>query len=179
VHFATNPKAAATRYSRLSAAVSHGGGGPRRAFTIVELVLTLSLIGIISAIAAPRYAAALSNYRARLAAHRVAADVAMARAAAKASSSTRTMTFNLSSHAYTIDTLATFDMRSGLYTVSLSASPYAASISSVVCTDSKPDNAIAFDGYGVPDSGATITVRAGTAIRQVVVDAETGAAKVQ
>src|SRR5262245_38408064 len=95
-----------------------------RAITLVEIVLVLGIITHHAGLAAPRYAASLANYRVRLAAHRLASDVALAQAAARASSGTQTVTFDLSKHSYTVSGVSALDGRTGAYTVQLLTAPY-------------------------------------------------------
>ena len=73
----------------------------RSGFTLIELVMVLAIIGLITAIAAPRYAASLARYRAESAARRVAADLALARREAAASSSSRSELPNFSRRSLT------------------------------------------------------------------------------
>src|SRR3954451_23186913 len=65
------------------------------AFTLFELMIVILIIWIAAAVAVPRYASSVGRYRAEFAAKRVAADLNLARARAKAASSTRNVTFNL------------------------------------------------------------------------------------
>ena len=66
--------------------------GLRRGFTLLELVLVVAILGVVAAIAAPRYGNAIQNYRANAAAQRLRADLEYARARAKSTSSSRTVT---------------------------------------------------------------------------------------
>jgi prepilin-type N-terminal cleavage/methylation domain-containing protein len=54
-------------------------GHPRRGlakgFSLLELVMVVAIVGIVSAIAVPRYSTAACNYRAEVAARRVAKDI--------------------------------------------------------------------------------------------------------
>lgn len=150
-----------------------------RAFTLVELVMALTIMAILAGIAVPRYSASVNNYRADFAARRLAADLALAQSSARAASSPRIFRIGGVAGGYTISGLAAMDGNAGEYAVNLAAEPYVARISGVTMTDNTDDNEIVFDGYGVPDSGATISVSSGSAVRTVTLSAATGAVSVQ
>jgi Tfp pilus assembly protein FimT len=135
---------------------------------MIELMLVIVTIGIVAAMAAPRYARALSNYRARTAAQRVAADLAAAAAEACASSSTRAVRFDVAAGTYRVGAAGEV--------VRLAAEPYGAAL---VSANFGGDDAVVFDGYGAPDSGGTVVVRSGDFTRTVTLDAATGRATVQ
>ena len=138
-----------------------------RAFTLIELVLVLVIVGVVAAMAAPRYAGALANYRSRCAARRVVLDLSAAAADALAASAARTMRFDRAANAYSVN---------GGAPVRLDREPYGAALVSV---DLGGDDAITFDGYGAPDSGGTIVVRSGQFTRTIIVNPLTGRAAVQ
>ena len=50
-----------------------------RAFTLVELVIMVLLLGIVAGTAGPKYVESLAYYRVQAAAQRVAADLRLAR----------------------------------------------------------------------------------------------------
>ena len=155
---------------------------PRRtrpAFSLVEVVLVLAIMGVLAAVAAPKYSASIANYRVKLAAHRVAADVALTQAAARAASASRAMAFDMAHSQYTVGGLAALDAAPGGYTVLLMAQPYGVSIKTLTFTNAAANGTLTFDGFGVPDGGATIVVATGSYIRTVVVDPATGVATVQ
>jgi prepilin-type N-terminal cleavage/methylation domain-containing protein len=139
----------------------------RRGFTLIELLLVCATIAIVTAMAVPRYGQALSNYRVRCAAQRVAVDLAAAAGGALASSSSRTVRFDLKTNTYQVDAGET---------VRLADEPYGAALESA---DLGGDDAIVFDGYGAPDGGGTIVLRSGDATRTVTVDPVTGKASVK
>jgi prepilin-type N-terminal cleavage/methylation domain-containing protein len=153
--------------------------GTARAFTLVEVVLVLSVLAILAAIAAPRFAASISNYRATLAAHRVAADVTLTQAAARAASASRALTFDLANNRYSIAGLSALDHQAGGYAVNLSAAPYQVSIKSLALTNVTANGALTFDGFGVPNGGATVVVSSGPVNRTVTVSSATGAVTIQ
>lgn len=95
----------------------------RLGFTLIELVLVLAIISVIAGMALPRYASASARYRVKAAAHRVAADLKLARATARARSSAAVVSFTGTNPAYyDIPVLKNAD-GSG-YRATLSADPY-------------------------------------------------------
>ena len=145
-------------------------------FTLLDLMMAMAVIAIVAAIATPRYANALTRYRAEAAARRIIADIRLAQQTAKTTSSSRTIIFDTTNHAYSISNVRALDGQSMTYVVPLQEPPYLARIASV---DMGGDAQLIFDGFGIPDSGGSVIVQAGDYQYTVVVDPETGAAEVQ
>jgi prepilin-type N-terminal cleavage/methylation domain-containing protein len=129
-----------------------------RAFSLFELLIVLSLMGILTAIAVPRYARSIASYRAEAAARRVGADLMLAKAKARAASSPRTVTFNASAGTYTISGLRHLDNSTAPYTVDLRAAPYHATIE---YADFGGSPQAQFDMYGTLAWDGKVVVRAG------------------
>lgn len=144
----------------------------RRAFTFVELLIVLVIVGMLAGIAAPRYANFLAREHVEAAAHRIATDIALAQRRAKFSSTSMTLTFDPASECYTLIGVQHPDHPSQPYTVDLNGDPYRSLIESA---DFGGDAELIFDGYGIPDSTGTIVVKSGTWQRTIKVDALTGA----
>lgn len=150
----------------------HRGDG---AFSYIELVLVLAIITVVAAVAAPRYFGAMANYRADAAARRLAADLELAREAARAASAPRSITFDNANDRYRT---AAGDA------VELTDEPYGAVIVSVVFSPAAPVNggdpgALTFDGYGKPGRTCMITLAAGDTQRTVTVGASSGEVSVR
>ena len=154
----------------------YAGGMTSRGFSLLELLLVLAIIATLTAMAIPRYQGSLVRYRADLTAHRIIADLAQAQSSAKAASTSRTVAFSIASNSYQIPELSPLDGDSGNYHVALSERPYQAGLLSA---DFGGDTQIVFNGWGMPDSGGTITLAVGTEQRTVAVDTETGRARIQ
>lgn len=123
----------------------------RRAFTLVELVVTLGILGTLAAIAIPRYHAAAVRHRAEMAANRVAADLDLARRTAIARGETVNLMFKGEKRAYWSDDL-------GLE-IDLGAAPYGITRMKVNSTDGV-EYTISFDAIGqVSVTGGTLLVR--------------------
>lgn len=142
-----------------------------RAFTLIELLIVLAIIATISAIAVPRYQLATARYRAIGAARRLAADIETMRQDAIARSlGQRLRIRNATTYQLTDNTAgwAAASVRS----IDLAYDPYRARFTS---TDLGIDAELLFNGYGIPDGAATMTLASGVVSAQVSVDAATGA----
>jgi prepilin-type N-terminal cleavage/methylation domain-containing protein len=161
-----------------SAHTSRAASRPRRpAFTLLELVVVLALVGITAAIAVPRFASASQNYRARAAAQRLVADLAYIQSRATMTSSTLALTFSVGTGRYTV--LGVTDPRTGagIYTVDLAEPPFEAKVVSTTLAGAKRTAGavqLRFDGYGVPSAGGSIAITAGSAAVSVSVDPVSG-----
>lgn len=147
-------------------------------FSLVELVLAMVLVSIIAALAAPRYAVAVSRYRVEAAARRVAADLALAQSDARTASASRTVSFDPSTSTYRLIGRSSLDAPAANYVVSLSSAPYYSTLGTV-SFGGAGTTSVTFNGYGVPDNAGTIVVRSGNLTRQISVDADTGNASVR
>lgn len=150
---------------------AHAGG-----FTLVEVVLVVTIIGIVAGIAVPRYANALHTYRATVAAQRIAADLALVQAAAKATGSSKTITFNLGSNSYDLPADPGLARLQSGYRVRLDSEPYRAAL---VSADFNHTAAVSFNGFGIPRSGGSVVVKVGRKSCTIAVDAATGVAVLQ
>jgi prepilin-type N-terminal cleavage/methylation domain-containing protein len=148
----------------------------RAAFSLLELVMVVAILAVAAAIAAPRYTQATARYRSRVAAHRIAADLALASRSARTAGAARTVTFSPAGGVYTIAGLADFRNPAANYRVDLTGEPYCAQLSSARFAGGGP--VVVFDGYGTADSDGTVDVQVGDAACTVVFSAVTGKANV-
>ncbi|MHC4581204.1 MAG: prepilin-type N-terminal cleavage/methylation domain-containing protein [Planctomycetota bacterium] len=161
----------------LQAANPLGAGAARgRGFSMLELVIVLAIMTTLAAIAAPRYQESIIRYRADLAARRVAADLELAQATAKAKGSAQTVIINESTDTVVLSGRPGLDPHVTEYWTELSESPYRADVTESSFLD---DNSIIFDGWGIPDSGGHAIVQVGSETRTINVDADTGKATIQ
>ncbi len=140
-------------------------------FSLVELVLVLSIIATFAAIALPRYSQAMVNYRVDLAAARVQADLELARRHAMATEQPVTVVFDAQASTIASAQLAGLDDEAQAWLTDLSKAPYEVTIVSA-SFDSQSE--VTFDAFGVPDNGGVVTVQAGSVAMQVKVDGVNG-----
>ena len=131
---------------------------PRPAFSLVELMICIAVMGVLAALAIPRYANATSNYRADAAARRIAADLTLVRSQARLISKPLTVVFDTTAQRYTISGMEDLLHRSNIYSVQLSDRPYRATLVSVNFGGALQ---VTFDQYGSPNTGGTIVVDSG------------------
>jgi type II secretory pathway pseudopilin PulG len=135
----------------------------------MELVVVLVIIGLLSAVAIPRFTSSIAYHRTRAAAARVAADLELAASYAVHTSSVQTVAFT--GNQYTISTMPHPDRPGVPYRVDLSAEPYQASI---VAADFGGDPEVTFDIFGKPDTDGSVVLRSGHHQCVVTLDPETG-----
>jgi prepilin-type N-terminal cleavage/methylation domain-containing protein len=147
-----------------------------RGFSLLEVILVVAIMAVFAAVAAPRYGRASGRYRADLAARRVVADLRLAQSCAKAASSSRTVSFSTGTNQYQLLNVPSPDGVAGDYTVVLSAEPYNADLTGANFNGSSQ---VLFNGWGLPNSGGTVVVSAGSEQRTIVVDGGTGRVSIQ
>jgi Tfp pilus assembly protein FimT len=121
---------------------------------MVELVIVIMIISIMAAVAAPAFFESLLYHRVESAAHRLKADIELARHTARVKSAAQTITFTAGTYAFSAGVKG-FDSPNGIYSVALSDSPY--ELDSVTANFGGT-NVVAFDGYGKPTSGGTVVL---------------------
>ena len=141
-----------------------------------ELIIAMSLMAIVAALAVPRYASSVGRYRAEAAARRIAADLALAAAKAKAVSAGQSVTFNAMAGTYTVSGVRNLDHPGSLYTVDLAGDPYRVTIGHA---DFGGAPQAQFDMFGMPQWGGTVLVRAGDYSRTVQLLKADGSVTVQ
>lgn len=146
---------------------------PRSALTLVDMVVTVLLMGILAAAAVPRFASSLQRNRVSAAAQRVCADVRLARNSAIASSASKRIDFNLAQGTYTLVGIASGDRVNSDYSVVLSSGGYEVKITSA---NLGGDASLTFDINGQPDSGGTIVLACGSHTKTITVNSATGEA---
>lgn len=145
-------------------------------FSLFELLIVLSVMAIVAALAVPRYANSVGRYRAEAAARRVAADLTLARAKARAASADQSVTFNTTTGMYTVSGMRSLDHAAAPYTVNLAAAPYNVTIG---YADFGGAPQATFDMYGTAQWSGKVTVYAGSYARTVQLTKEDGSVTVQ
>ena len=158
-------------------------GRLRQGVSFIELTISVMILGILAAIAMPVYSNSVLRYRADLSAQRVAQDINRAQGIARQSNSSRSISFNLSDHSYTISGLNSMDRVSQPYRVSLGELPYRTAFASLT-TAAQPTTqltsvSVAFDRFGMPDRGISVLISAGVFQKRVVVAPTSGRVSVQ
>lgn len=143
-----------------------------RAFSLIELIVVILLLGIVAAIGSVRYSHALSHHRALRRAEQVAAHIQRARHAARGRSQIVSLSFDAANESYTMTGLPHPDHPSGTFVVDLAEGPLAAELSTA---DFGGDAILSFNSFGVPDSGGSLTIASGSAVQTVIVVAGSGA----
>lgn len=141
------------------------GNRRAQAFSLLELVMVLLIMAVLAGIAAPRFASAAANNRARAAADRIAADLELAREQARATSASCSVAFSTTTESYTIKSA------NDAVAVDISRSPYESGIDSA---DFAGRPVFSFNAFGVPDTSGTIVVSGGGQTFTVAVAAGTG-----
>jgi len=150
-----------------------------RAFTIVEIVIVLVILGILAAAGIPRYANSLASYRVQQAAARVMADLTLAQVSARTTSVSRTITFSTATSSYSMASVQNGTPTTNVsstpqeHTVNLSADPYHATL---VSASFGGTSQVTFDRYGQPSSGGTVVIQVGAFQRTITLDANSGKA---
>ncbi len=162
-----------------NAAVRHRRSG----LSLIELTLSVMVLGILAAVAMPIYTNSLLKYRSEVAAQRIVQDLSQAQRLAKISNSNRTISFDATGNSYAVNGLSSLDRPGASYTVPLSQRPYSVDITSLA-TAAQPANqlttlTLTFDRFGMPDQGISLIVQAGDKSKRVDVAPVTGRVSVQ
>lgn len=158
------------RGSELWRRVAHRESGEvnrRGAFSMVELVLIITVVSIMAAIAAPRYADFMAQQRLTAAGNRIRADLGLAQRQARFTSASLTVSFNVASDSYGMAGVPDPDHPQQNYVVQMDESPYEVTI---VSANFGGDAKVIFDGYGVPDSSGSVVIQIGVRQRTITLD---------
>ena len=138
--------------------------------SLLELVVVIAIVAVVSAIALPRYAGAVTRYRGELAARRIVTDLNFARIKARQTSSAIAVVFDTTREHYSIETAPPT-------LVVLTDKPYKVKL----CTANfGGSNTVQFDGFGTPNSGGIVVLTAAPGRKTIVVlNGDTGKASVQ
>jgi prepilin-type N-terminal cleavage/methylation domain-containing protein len=143
----------------------------RRGVSMIELVIAAMVMGIMAAVAAPRFAEALQYHRIEMAAKRLVADLESVRSLAYTTGTSQTIRFHDKLGKYQI--VGVVDPDRPLdpnYTVDLTDTPYHCTFASVSFSD------LTYNGHGLPNSGGKIVIESGGLQRAISVNATSGRA---
>ena len=131
--------------------VKHAAAG----VTLVDLVITVLIVGILAAVAAPRFAASAAAMRTEAVARRIAADLNYARRMAILTSRETSVTFTLSPARYAMTGVTNPDRPAEAYQVTLSDLDAGASLASASFNGTTTGS---YNAYGRPlVSGSALT----------------------
>jgi type II secretory pathway pseudopilin PulG len=148
----------------------------RRGYTLLDVTIAVFIMGILAAVAAPRFVNSLHRLRVNAAAERIAVDLKYARRQAKIRNGQETVSFDLDAHRYALSTAADLNRKSQVYTVTLSDYPYQ---SSLVSVDFGGDPAVTFNALGAPSDAGQVVVECGGFQKIVTVAADSGEVAIQ
>ena len=143
----------------------------RAAFTLIEMVIVVLIMGIMAAVAAPRFSDSLCRFRAEAAARRIAADLTLASQQAEAGEADRQVQFSLPANSYSLPGYMDPDHPDIEYEVYLSKTGHPANL---VSCDFGGDSFVTFDMYGKPQNAGTVVVQSGGDQKTVRVNGTTG-----
>ena len=150
----------------------------RRAFSLIEVLITVIIMGILTAVAVPSFVDSLMYHRAENGARRIKADLELALRQARTQSTDQTVAFVVSEDRYVLAGLPDLNRPSQTYEVDLADPPYEVSLTAAQFNDSS-DPDVSFNGFRQPDSGGTVTIQAGQYTKQIVLDSSTGDVTIQ
>ncbi|MBM4074621.1 MAG: hypothetical protein FJ267_03145 [Planctomycetes bacterium] len=153
----------------------------RRGFTLVDLTLTMLILSILTAVAAPKLSTSMAYYQVESASRRLEADINFVRDQARASSAPCSITFTTSPPSFTTTGVTHTDNSGRPYSINLSNLGY--SISMTVAINGT--TGVTFNQNGMPSAGSplspvtsgTITVTSLNQSRTVTIDPATGKAR--
>ena len=148
-------------------------GSQPNAFSLMELVVVMIIIGVVAAVAVPRFSSASTRQRAQAAARRIEADLNRLQRYAYQTSTSQGAVFDTTTHAYAMAGMPDPDKPGKYYIVSLADEPYQATIAEANFSGQPK---FEYDGYGIPSVGGKVTIDVGGIKYSIIVDPETGRA---
>lgn len=146
----------------------------RRAFSMVELLVVLAILGVFAGAASVRLTASAERARTDAAARRIVNAIEDAQSRARTESTKCKVRFI--ANPPTIEIKGPLTGHEGLDTIRLDHSPYRVRLKN---TTLGGRDGIEFDRYGRPDTGGYVLVTSGRFDRTITIDAESGRATIQ
>lgn len=153
----------------------------RRGFTLIDLTLTVLILGIVAAAAAPRFSGAMLYYQVDAATRRIEADINYVRSYARFTNQSCSLTFSATAPTYTTTGVLHTNNSARVYDVDLAALGYPVTVQANL----DGGRSVTFNSSGNPQVGSplvgltagTITITSGVQTRTVTIDAVTGKAR--
>lgn len=145
----------------------------RNAFSLLELTITVLVIGVLASAAAPSYISAIRSHRLDLATRRIAADIQFAEAEAIRTNSDVRVRYEPAQERYAVYTVDTVGVETKFLSVELSQAYPGVTLQTV---DAGGDEVLDIDIYGHPDSDIQVVLAVASEIRTLEV-ASNGAAQ--
>ncbi|MEM8865195.1 MAG: GspH/FimT family pseudopilin [Planctomycetota bacterium] len=139
----------------------------RCAYTFIELMIVVLVMGILAGVAAPRYMQALDYYRVESAAKRIAADFRYARQKAIDDAAERKVVFDLASDSYELLSVGNLDRQANAYIVSPANEGYAVDITAA---DFGGQATCTFSHLGDAADAGSVTITSGGESRTITVE---------
>ena len=138
-------------------------------YSLMEMVIVMLTLGIVAAVAVPRYTASLNRYRTQVAVQRLAQDIELCRRHARFTSQNVTLTVSFGKSFYRISSVDSPLRPGNPYEVIIGDEGTNGAICPVVngvvssgSRSTTPDLTITFDRYGNPLQSAEIGIRYGS-----------------
>lgn len=149
----------------------------RPGLTLIDVVITTLIIGIMAAVATPKFTQFYETERLRTVSQRLITDLRLIQSWAATTSTTQTVTFSLAPSGYTVTGgLMNPHRPNEPFKTNLREYPYLATLTSA---DFDGDQVLIFNGLGQPDSSGSLVISSGVQSQTIVVNAVTGKAAVQ
>lgn len=133
-------------------------------FTLVELVLVMIIIGVIAAIAMPRFAQATARQQLDAAANRLVSDLEKAQHHARSTSNQVTLSFDTRDNSYS------FTPAFGTaYTVQLDEPPYQVTMP---VAEFNGATTVSFNGFGIPSESGAVKLATGSGTAVITLGAD-------
>lgn len=146
-------------------------GCARAGFTLMELIIVISIMVVAAAMIMPRWGAAVARQRVDAAARRIAADLTLAQAQSRAASKSVKVTFEPTTSTYEVVGLKDPDTGKDTYVVDLTAPPYAVQLRSA-SFDAR--TSVQFNAFGIPNAGGEVCVGSSDFYRTVTLIPDSG-----
>lgn len=160
-----------------STAIVRNSSRFRGGITLVEIVIVVLVIGIMASMAVPRYSRQIQHRQVMSAAMLIISDLEQTRQRAISTSTTRSVTFDASAHAYSLTSESRYARGNNTATVQLNETPWSTQIRSIsagMSSASVRQLTVSFNGTGTLNENARIVLVSGNMLATVHMDKASG-----